>query len=249
MASPQKPPPTPAAATITTTTTTTPEQQQKPPFENPFTHNVALGITPIAMFALFLPPRRLDMRQILLGGVAVWGTNQLVYDYSGRSFAQRFNSRMASMVGTELPEKAQRTQLLLRQERERRRQQQRDAEQLERLRQEAQALGLPAGDAELRGVLKERERERGQKGEGEGQGQGKKERGALEAIWMGDQDDDWKEKRDRREKEALSEGGGGYWGLIADQLAEVWSRGRKKELEAQAAEVKAKGDANEGKKP
>ncbi|RYP12626.1 hypothetical protein DL767_011161 [Monosporascus sp. MG133] len=236
MVSPNPPPQNPATATAATSQRPQPQPQpskpEKLPYQNPFVHNVALGVTPIALGALFLPPRKLDLRQVILGGVAVWGTNQLVYDYSGRSFAQRLGARMEQLSGTALPEKAQRTQTLLRAEREKRR-------QLERARTMAEP-GLSEADRALLEEQKER-RERGSRAE----------RSPLEALWMGDQDDDWKEKRDRREKEALSEGGGGYWGLITDQIAEVWNGAKKKEQEAQAAEAeaKAKAAAEEGRKP
>ncbi|KAI0133151.1 hypothetical protein F4776DRAFT_141583 [Hypoxylon sp. NC0597] len=196
MASPNAPPGPSSSA---------PQQQQQPQQQlyyntNPFIHNVALGVTPIALLALFLPPRRLDMRALILGGVTLWGTNQLVYDYSGTSSVQRFNQRMKALTGAELPEKAQQIQARLRAEK---------AERARRL-QEASA-GLPE---EQRRLVEE------QRLKAEGQN---KERGLLEKVWMGDSGDDWKEKRDRKEKEALSEGGGGYWGLIVDQVSEVWN--------------------------
>ena len=238
MASPNLPPRNPATATAATSQGPQPQPStpEKPPYQNPFIHNVALGVTPIALGALFLPPRKLDLRQVILGGVAVWGTNQLVYDYSGRSFAQRFGARMEQLSGTGLPEKAQRTQTLLRAEREKKRR------QLEQARTTAEP-GLSEADRALLEEQKEHERERER-------GRSRAERSPLEVLWMGDQDDDWKEKRDRREKEALSEGGDGYWGLITDQIAEVWN-GAKKEQEAQAAEAeaKAKAAAEDGRKP
>lgn len=169
-------------------------------------HNAALGVTPLALGSLFLPPRRLDWRQLVLGGIAIWGINQLAHDYSGRSFGQRFNARMQALTGSELPEGAQRTQELLRREREAR----------------ARKDGA---------VVQEKKK--------------KDERGTLEALWMGDQGDDWIEERRRREKEALRDGGSGYWGLISDQISEVWNSARKKEEAAQDAEVKAAAEAKE----
>jgi hypothetical protein len=185
-----------------------PVPEQKKPMENPFIHNVALGVTPISLLAMWLPPRKFDIRMIILGGVAVWGTNQLTYDYSGRSFAQRFQSRMAKLTGHELPEKAQRTQMLLRQERARR-----------------EAMLNPAAQDE------DRQKVDDQKKLLEGQ-----QRGTLERIWMGNEDDDWKKKREEREKAAFQEGGSGVWGLITDQLSEVWNGVAKKEQEAQEKE-------------
>lgn len=189
---------------------------------NPLVHTVALGVTPLALLALCLPPRRLDLRATMLGGVALWGTNQLAHDYSGKSFAQRFSSRMATLSGTELPEKARETQARLREEKERR-------ERLRALRDQMVKSGAaPAGGLERwsgeqkRALLEAYEREQREGGQEQG------EKGILEKIWMGDAKPDWKETRGRKEKEALKEGGGGYWGLITDQIAEVWS-GKKDE--------------------
>ncbi|KAI0840019.1 hypothetical protein F5Y06DRAFT_245954 [Hypoxylon sp. FL0890] len=194
-----------------------PQGAQQQLYHNPFVHNVALGVTPIALLALFLPPRRLDIRAVILGGVTLWGTNQLVYDYSGKSSVQRFGERLQSLAGRELPEKAKETQARLRAEK---------AERARRL-QEASAR-LPE---EQRRLLEEQRKM-----------MEKEERGLLEKIWMGDSEDDWKEKRSRREKEALSEGGGGYWRLIADQVSEVWSgkKGDEKEKDKGSTEDETK---------
>ncbi|KAI1215118.1 uncharacterized protein F4807DRAFT_21613 [Annulohypoxylon truncatum] len=195
---------------------------------NPYVHNVALGVTPVALFALFLPPRRLDLRFLVLGGVALWGTNQLVHDYTGTSTLHRFARRAAVFSGTELPEKAKETQLRLRLER---------AERARKLRElEGGAPhavrdvgGLPA---EQRRLVEEQQRQRQQQQQGrkeDEEGEEGSERGMLKRLWMGDSPDDWKEKRIQREKEALSEGGVGYWGLIVEQISEVWNGGKKKD--------------------
>ncbi|KAI8961554.1 hypothetical protein F5Y11DRAFT_223679 [Daldinia sp. FL1419] len=189
-APPQPPPSSPAA-----------------PPTNPFVHNVALGVTPVALIALFLPPRRLDLRAAILGGVAIWGTNQLVADYSGTSTLRRATQRLGAMSGAELPEKAKETQARIRAERARRAAQ-------------AQAQAQDGLTEDQRTLLEEHRRKAGQ-------GEGGKEKGLLEKVWMGDSGEDWKAKRDQREKEALSEGGGGYWSLIVDQVSEVWNQGKK----------------------
>ncbi|KAI1096676.1 hypothetical protein F5B19DRAFT_433997 [Rostrohypoxylon terebratum] len=199
--SPQPPPPPAAAA-----------PPPRPPVDeynntNPYIHKVALGVTPVAFLALFLPPRRLDLRFLILGGVTVWGTNQLVHDYTGTSTLARLGRRLANVAGSELPERAKETQLRIRLEK---------AERARKLALEArQDAGVPE---ERRRLAEELERKRLEE-----------ERGLLTRVWMGDSPDDWKEKRDQREKEALSEGGGGYWGLIVDQISEVWSGGKKKD--------------------
>ncbi|KAI1501098.1 hypothetical protein F5X99DRAFT_212692 [Biscogniauxia marginata] len=214
---PQPQPPSPPQAQ------TQVQAQQKPGSQNanPFIHNVALGVTPVALGALFLPPRRLDLRAAILGSVALWGTNQLASDYSGRSFAQRVSARAAAlsagtgigMGGAALPEAARATQARIREERRARELQQ----QQRRQEEERQQLGRRGGGEEGKEAGKE-----GGKGK---EGDSDKNGNLLRRIWMGDQSDDWKKERDRREKEALSEGGGGYWGLITEQIWEVWNQG------------------------
>jgi hypothetical protein len=111
----------------------------------------------------------------------------------------------------------------------------------EKLRREEAAIG-GIEDVRRKGeeLSRLREQERGQK---------EKERGLLEKVWMGNEGDDWKEKRDRREREALEEGKG-YWDLIKEQIWDVWSSGEKKveelkEVDEKVVEERKKG---EGKK-
>ena len=67
--------------------------------------------------------------------------------------------------------------------------------------------------------------------------QQKKDRGLLEKVWMGGEPDDWKAKRDQKEKEALEEGRG-YGGLIMDQIYEVWGWGKEKTEEVKEMDEK-----------
>lgn len=134
------------------------------------------------------------------------------------------------MSGTELPEKAKETQLRLRLER------------AERARKALEGQGVKSvGDVGVseaqKKVLEELERKKIEE----------EERSLLKRVWMGDSPDDWKEKRDQREKEALSEGGGGYWGLIVDQISEVWSGG-KKDVGEKATEAEKSSAASGSKK-
>ncbi|KAI5865523.1 hypothetical protein GGS23DRAFT_431354 [Durotheca rogersii] len=246
MASPnaplQTPPPPPSSSS---------QQQQSPSpananAGNAIVHNVALCVTPIALLALFLPPRRLDIRALILGGVAVWGTSRLVYDYSGNSSLQSLQRRLRSLAGPDLPEKARQTQIRLRAERAER-------TRLQQL-QEAQA-DLPE---EQRKMLEEQRQQRKQQQQGPLAGQDSEERKGAEAkgaakerslfqrIWMGNEGDDWKEERARREREAFSEGGGGYWGLITDQIAEAWNESRKKEGEKNDQNTESEGSRPKG---
>ncbi|CAM1508364.1 Fc.00g052120.m01.CDS01 [Cosmosporella sp. VM-42] len=97
-------------------------QEQAPlplPPRNAFIHNSAIAGAVIAPLAMLLPPRKMDMRFFVLAGAFSLATNQLCYEYTGSSIYGRFGSRMGSMVGTDLPEGAKRTQQLLREQRER----------------------------------------------------------------------------------------------------------------------------------
>lgn len=58
-------------------------------------------------------------------------------------------------------------------------------------------------------------------------GQGS-ERGLVDKLWMGQEQEGWREKRIKEEQEALEEGRG-YGGLIMDQIWEVWNWGKAKE--------------------
>lgn len=223
-------------------------------YENALMHNWALVMTPVALGALFLPPRRLDVRQLVLGGSALWGVNQLAYDYRGESVLQKYGvtpnpKRLAAgehksreawkeKWGTLEPlpsERAAQMQARIRAEKAAR----------ERARTTAAATaGL--SDAERAAREAEEEKRRAARD--------RTGRSPLEQLWMGDADDDWREKRDRREREALKDGGGGYWGLISDQIGEVWSGGAKKtkkqqeEEEEEAARARQEGDEKAGKK-
>lgn len=89
------------------------------PPRNAFIHNSAIAGAVILPLAMLLPPRKIDLRFFVLAGAWSMATNQLAYEYTGSSIYARFGNRVSSMMGTELPEGAQRTQKLLREHRER----------------------------------------------------------------------------------------------------------------------------------
>lgn len=102
---------------------------------------------------------------------------------------------------------------------------------------------LPPKAQEMQIRLRE-EKARAQKALGAQAEVAKEDRSVLNKIWMGGEDEDWKRKRDEKEKEAL-EDGRGYGGLIMDQIWEVWNWGKKEaeELKEKDEEVvKAKKD-------
>ena len=133
---------------------------------------------------------------------------------------ERFGHRMESFSGKELPPKAKEMQARLKEEKIRR------AKGIESLRMKGEELA---------------ERSRFEKEKKE-----KEERGLLEKVWMGSEGEDWKAKRDQREKEALAEGKG-YGGLIMDQIWEVWSWGREKTEEIKEKDEKVVAERKEGK--
>ncbi len=126
---------------------------------------------------------------------------------------------MESISASELPPKAQEMQIRLREEKARR---------------EAARLGgiedtKRKGEELARRIEQERTRVENEKE--------KSDRGVLEKVWMGNEGNDWKQKRDQKEKEALEEGRG-YGGLIMDQIWEVWNWGRDKAEEVKEIDEK-----------
>ncbi|KPM41326.1 hypothetical protein AK830_g5266 [Neonectria ditissima] len=89
------------------------------PPRNAFIHNSAIAGAVILPIVMALPPRKMDIRFFVLAGAFSLATNQLAYEYTGQSIYGRFGSRVGSIVGTELPDGAKRTQQLLREHRER----------------------------------------------------------------------------------------------------------------------------------
>lgn len=83
------------------------------------------------------------------------------------------------------------------------------------------------------GVIEELERER-------------ENRGLVKRIWYGGEGEDWKEKRDQREKEAL-ENGDGYGGLIMGQIKEVFNFEKRKIEEVKRVDEEVVRERKEGK--
>jgi hypothetical protein len=181
-------------------------------------HNISLGALIVCPIIILLPPRKLDIYTLALLSGTFAGGNQLSKEYTGVSMLQRFGNRLESMSGTDLPPKAKEMQARLREEKAR--------------REEARVGGIE--EVRKKGEeLAERSRV-------------ERERGLLEKVWMGSEGDDWKEKRDKREKEALEEGKG-YWDLITDQIWEVWNGGKEKVEEIKEKDEKVVEERKEGK--
>ncbi len=91
----------------------------------PFIHYSAIGFAIVSPLTMLLPGRRKGalrrIQNMLLGGSAFWGFNQLAYDYTGKSIYQRSNERWSKVLAPmELPEKAKRNKALMEAERARR---------------------------------------------------------------------------------------------------------------------------------
>lgn len=95
--------------------------------------------------ALFTPPRRVGFQALFLSTGTFYATNILAYDFTGESIYQRFVRRWDNAMDGSLPEKARRTQEMMRRERDRREaalpEEQRRALQEERERKELAARG------------------------------------------------------------------------------------------------------------
>lgn len=179
----------------------------------------SFGTLIVCPIIILLPPRKFDFYTVgLLIGTG-FGANQTCRELTGLSIGQRVAVRVSSMSGATLPSQRARdvsAQLKL----------ERDAR---RAREEGRnALAGKVDDK--RGVidavtLKENLAEEDKK------------KGVVEKIWMGNEGEDWKAKRDAREKKALEEGRG-YGGLIMDQIWEVWSWGKDKAEEIKEIDEK-----------
>jgi hypothetical protein len=193
-------------------------------------HNIALSALIVCPIVILLPPRKLDIYTLALVGGTFFGANQLTYESTGSSIVNRHMKWMQDVSARDLPPKAVEMQVRLKAEKEYRL---------------AQASQMVKGKEEREGkVLQElakiKEQERVQAVEKE------KDRGLVEKIWMGSEGDDWKAKRDQREKEALQDGRG-YGGLIMDQIWEVWNWGRDKAEEVKDIDEKVVQERKEEK--
>ncbi|KYK58681.1 rhomboid family membrane protein [Drechmeria coniospora] len=96
------------------------QEQPQPsrPRRNEFIHNASVAGAVLSPLVMLLPPRRMDVRFFVLAGTFSLCTNQLAYEYTGRSMYARVSGRLGSVLDPGLPEGAKRTQQLLREQRE-----------------------------------------------------------------------------------------------------------------------------------
>lgn len=96
------------------------EQAQTPlPPRNEFIHNAALAGAIVTPLVMLLPPRKADVRLLVLVGAFSVCSNQLIYEYTGQSVYGRMGNRLGSVFDTGLPDGAKRTQQLLKEHKER----------------------------------------------------------------------------------------------------------------------------------
>ncbi|PLB51195.1 hypothetical protein P170DRAFT_406902 [Aspergillus steynii IBT 23096] len=145
-----------------------------------------------------LPPRKLDHLTVLLTSAFCVSANHLTRERTGRSIVERIESRISS-TRSALPASGE-----LPSERAR----------------EIQARLRAARDAQIKeGGLVSEELERLKARQ-------RQEKGVLEQVWMGGEEEGWKERRLREEQQALEEGKG-YGDLIKEHIWDVWTWGEK----------------------
>lgn len=199
-----------------------PSTTQRPLIEHPSSRqslirNISLAAVIICPILIALPPRKIDIYTVGLVGGTFFATNTLAQEYSGRSITGRMQDRMRAMADPALPPKAMEMQRRMRDEKA----------ELDRER-ERRGFTTPVKE----GVREELEKER--------------ERGFVKRIWYGNEGEDWKEKRDQREKEAL-ENGDGYGGLIMGQIKEVFDFEKKKIEEVKKIDEEVVRERKEGR--
>jgi hypothetical protein len=167
---------------------------------------LCIGLAVASPLAMLLPPRKMDLRFMILSGVFSVSTNRLAYEYTGQSLYSRFSSRVGSAFDTSQPEGIRRTQERIREEKAARRA--RDEEDRRR------SLGLSAAAAAAAA-------EGGKQNEGEESPPSPGVAGALHRTWMGGEKSGWKERRLEEERKALEEGKG-YGDLIMEHIREAF---------------------------
>lgn len=178
----------------------TPEEAYRQKQYKAALHYTSLGSLILCPVLIALPPRT-ALRTSVLFGCASVGANYLAYEYSGASLWQRARYRFVTTVNGMADTNSLPTKAQGVQE---------------RIRQEKLArekLVGKMGDTSI------------------GVGAGVNAMPVAAAIdsmkeEKAEQKEAWKVERDEREKEAL-EDGRGYWGLITEQIWDVWSWGKK----------------------
>jgi hypothetical protein len=190
----------------------------------PILHYGALGASILGPVAFLLPSGRKNLssqlQNMLLATGSFWAFNQLAYDYTGKSIVQRSNERWAKVFNSfDEGLPTEKARLV--------------KAQLEA--QKAQRKQDEAARHEAERLRKEDEERR--------------KRGLLTRVWMGNEGEDWKQRRIEEDKKAL-ESGKGYGDIIMDQIWEVWNqgtgKGKKEAKEEEAASQSPNKEGNDG---
>ncbi|KAM7195290.1 hypothetical protein V8F33_006798, partial [Rhypophila sp. PSN 637] len=185
-----------------------PQQPQAPqdPISAPaILHNAAIGVAVLGPIAILLPGKsrfKFNIQNSILGTGTFWAYNQLAHDYTGKSIVARSNERWGAILSAG-------SGALPSQAEKNRQLILAEKERLRRVKE-----GLPP----LTSLEEEKKK-------------AEEKKGVLTKVWMGDEKEDWKEKRLEEERKAL-EAGKGYSDLIVEQIWDVWNqtwRGGKKD--------------------
>ncbi|KAK0619330.1 hypothetical protein B0T14DRAFT_432060 [Immersiella caudata] len=171
----------------------------------PALHNAALIVSVIGPIGLLLPGRTrgaFNLQNIILGSSSCWALNQLSHDYTGTSIATRSYNRWTA-IGTSI---------------------QSSFDPLPTDKARANAKLMEAERIKMEASMDEEARKKAERARRE---RAMSERGIVGRLWMGDEEEGWKDRRMEEERKAL-ESGKGYWDMISEQIAEVW-RGKKGE--------------------
>ncbi|KAF2000968.1 hypothetical protein P154DRAFT_522230 [Amniculicola lignicola CBS 123094] len=174
------------------------------------TRNLAIGGLIICPAIAILPPRKLDLYTFALGLGFYMSADHLTTQRTGRSIVE--NLPLPMFLGGQGMEWGEEGKGL---PTERAREVQRQ------LREGREALRRR--EEEVAGIVEEKA--------------GEEKQSVLKKLWMGEEKEDWKERRLEEERVALEEGKG-YGGMILEQVWEVWNWDKKK----------GKGDGEEPKK-
>ncbi|AEO56139.1 hypothetical protein MYCTH_2300706 [Thermothelomyces thermophilus ATCC 42464] len=216
---PSAPPPSSSSSSSPSSSGEEPNRNQN---RNPILHNAALAMAILCPVALVLPTRgggraKSTLQNAVLGGGAFWGVNQLAEDYTGKSITARSAERWGALLGVSVGgagagagdgsggnHKGD------------------SSESSSSSSKVGFMHNLPTERAARNKELMEAERRRRAEAEGKEYVPKKKAPGSLwERLWMGGEEEGWKERRLEEERRAI-ESGKGYGDLIADQVTEVW---------------------------
>ncbi|OJJ51239.1 hypothetical protein ASPZODRAFT_138346 [Penicilliopsis zonata CBS 506.65] len=156
-----------------------------------FKHGAAVAFVIASPILLALPPRKLDHLAVLNIGAFAFSTNYLVREHTGRSIVERIEGKLA------------RPQLQILRDM--------PTEKAEKLQAQLRAeRDAQISSGQVTGEDLERLKAR--------QAQ---EKGVMQRLWMGGEQEGWKERRLQEEQQALDEGKG-YGYLIKKHFQDVW---------------------------